>query len=262
MSETVPAVLVHGLWHGSWCWSLVAEELAARRVSSVAVDLEGHGLRSRAPSSRWTRPFDPGAYATEASPVAGVSASSAAATLVRQLERIGNGGPCVLVAHSMGGVVATIAAEQRPDLVSHLVYVAAFTPTGGRAATDYILDPAMGDIVQNQLCADPVVVGALRYDLGDPAVRDVARRTFFGDLEPQDADGALMLFTPDGPVGIPGEPVTVTRERYGSLPHSYVMCRQDRVIRPVLQQRFVCEIDAVSSYPTAVTELNQVTRPQ
>ncbi|AJC53177.1 alpha/beta fold hydrolase [Streptomyces sp. 769] len=36
-------VLVHGFWHGSWCWSRVVEQLAARGVTSVALDLEGHG---------------------------------------------------------------------------------------------------------------------------------------------------------------------------------------------------------------------------
>ncbi|MFG2793767.1 alpha/beta fold hydrolase [Streptomyces sp. NPDC048419] len=49
MQSTTPVVLVHGFWHGSWCWSLVSEQLASRGVASVAVDLDGHGLKSRAP---------------------------------------------------------------------------------------------------------------------------------------------------------------------------------------------------------------------
>ena len=64
-------VLVHGLWHGSWCWSPVATRLAASGVPSVAVDLDGHGLKSAA--------------------TAGVTATTAAASLVEQLRRIGGG---------------------------------------------------------------------------------------------------------------------------------------------------------------------------
>jgi len=60
-------VLVHGFWHGSWCWSLLTEQLAARGIPSVAVDLDGHGLKSRSPASRWGRPFDPAAFAAESS---------------------------------------------------------------------------------------------------------------------------------------------------------------------------------------------------
>ena len=33
------AVLVHGLWHGAWCWDAVREELTGRGVDSVAVEL-------------------------------------------------------------------------------------------------------------------------------------------------------------------------------------------------------------------------------
>lgn len=177
--RTHRVVLLHGFWHESWCWSLVVEELAAQGIGAVAVDLEGHGLRGRSPRSRWARPFDPAAYATEPSPPTSVTASSAASTLIDQLRRIGQGQLCVLVAHSMAGVVATAAAERAPQLVAHLVCVSAFVPVSGRSATDYIVMPEMGDQIQTQLCADPMLVGALRYDTGDPAIRDPIHRTFY-----------------------------------------------------------------------------------
>ena len=58
MTTLGPIVLVHGYWHGSWCWTAVTEELAARGLASVAVDLAGHGLDARSPAARWSRPFD------------------------------------------------------------------------------------------------------------------------------------------------------------------------------------------------------------
>src|SRR5438477_2826595 len=131
-------ILVHGLWHGTWCWSPVTELLAAQGIPSVAVDWAGHGLRSRAPGSRVARPFDSAAFAAETSPSADITATSAAADLVERVRRIGGGEQCVVVAHSMGGVVATAAAEQAPELFGHLVYVAAFAPVGGMAAADYL----------------------------------------------------------------------------------------------------------------------------
>jgi pimeloyl-ACP methyl ester carboxylesterase len=67
-------ILVHGFWHGSWCWSLVAEQLAASGIPSVAVDLDGHGLTSRSPASRWRRPFDPAAIAGEPSGTSAITA--------------------------------------------------------------------------------------------------------------------------------------------------------------------------------------------
>ncbi len=36
-------VLVHGAWHGAWCWDPVVERLRAEGISAVAIDLPGHG---------------------------------------------------------------------------------------------------------------------------------------------------------------------------------------------------------------------------
>ncbi|MGW1506518.1 alpha/beta fold hydrolase [Streptomyces mirabilis] len=257
MNFVPPVVLVHGLWHGSWCWSLVTEHLAGLGVPSVAVDLDGHGLKGGSPQARLRRPFDPAAYAAAPSPVATVTASSAAGTLIGQLRRIGGGRPCVLVAHSMGGVVATLVAERAPDLVSELVYVSAFAPVGGTSAADSLATPEnAGEMVSGLLVSDPTMVGALRQDTDDPERRDAVREVFYGDVDDATAAAAISLLGPDGPAGIAGEPVTVTAERYGAIPHTYLVCLRDKVVPVALQRRFVAEIDAVSARPTGVVEFD------
>jgi pimeloyl-ACP methyl ester carboxylesterase len=252
-----PVVLVHGSWHGSWCWSLVTEHLAGLGVPSVAVDMDGHGLKNRSPLAHWGRPFDQNAFATEPSPGPAVTASSAAATLVGQLRRIGNGRPCVLVAHSMGGVVATAVAEQAPELVSELVYVSAFAPVSGEPTAYYFTTPEnAGAAVIGLLSADPAVIGAFRMDVGDHERHPAIQEVFYGDVDDVTAAAALALLNPDGPAGIAGETLTVTAERYGTVPHTYVVCLQDKAFPVALQRRFVAEIDAVSTRPTTVRELD------
>ena len=243
--------LVHGFWHGSWCWSLVTDQLAGRGVQSVAVDMDGHGLKSRYPRSRWGRPFDPAAFAVEPSPVAGVTASSAAETLVGQLKVIGGGEPCVVVAHSMGGVVATAAAELAPELFAHLVYVAAFAPVRGLPAGAYIASPENeGSLIPDLLRADPAVTGALRIDAGDRGCHDSIRAAFYGDVDEVTAAAAIALLSTDAPAGAPAEAFTVTDGRYGAVPHTYVTCTRDNTVPIALQRRFITEIDAVSQAPT------------
>jgi pimeloyl-ACP methyl ester carboxylesterase len=262
MSTLTPVVLVHGFWHGSWCWSAVTEELAARGVPSVAVDLDGHGLRQRSPRARWSRPFDPAAYATEPAPSAPVTASSAAATLVAQIRRIGSGRPCVVVAHSMGGTVATAAAEQAPELFAELVYLSAFAPVAGRASADYIgLPENDGDLVHTLLAADPAATGSLRIDPGAADRHAAIRETFYGDVDEPTANAATALLGVDGPFGIPGEVLNVTPERFGSVPHTYLVCRQDRAVRPALQRLFITELNAISGRPTTVVELDSSHSP-
>ena len=40
---TATVVLVHGAWHGGWCWERIVDRLSAGGVRAVAVDLPGHG---------------------------------------------------------------------------------------------------------------------------------------------------------------------------------------------------------------------------
>jgi pimeloyl-ACP methyl ester carboxylesterase len=255
-------VLVHGFWHGSWCWSPVTEQLAGRGVPSVAVDLDGHGLKSRSSFSRWGRPFDPAAFATEPSGVAAVTATSAAAALVRQLEVIGGGEPCVVAAHSMGGTVATAAAELAPELFAHLVYVTAFAPVSGQPAGMYIgLPECAASMVPDLHPADPAVIGALRIDTGDRDRHAAIREAFYGDVDEVTATAAISLLSPDAPVGIAGEAFAVTPGRYGAIPHTYVTCAKDNAIPIALQRRFIEEINAISGTPTAVVELDSSHSP-
>ncbi|MEU9338476.1 alpha/beta hydrolase [Streptomyces sp. NPDC048290] len=255
-------VLVHGFWHGSWCWSRVTEQLAARGVASVAVDLAGHGLNSRPPETRWGRPFDPAAFATEPSGVRDVTASTAAAALVEQIRTIGGGEPCVVVAHSQGGTVVTAAAEQAPELFAHLMYVAAFAPVAGRPVAAYGETPEnKGELSLRLLRADPAAVGAVRIDPGDPGNHAAIRETFYADVDEATAIAAISLLSTDSPLGIPLDPFTVTPDHYGTVPHSYVVCTRDNALPVALQRRFVREIDAISTTPTKVVELDSSHSP-
>jgi len=262
MNNGAPVVLVHGAWHGSWCWSLVVEELATRGIASVAVDLDGHGLKSGSPASRWRRPFDADAYASEPSPVAFVTATDSAATLVRQVERIGHGEPCVLVAHSMGGVVTTLAAERSPALIGAVVYVSAFVPTRGRPAVEYAFSPENeGSLASAQFIGDPAMVGAVRLDTGDPSHRAALYNALYHDVPIATAEAAISLLGPDAPVGLAGEAVTVSTARFGSIPHTYVLCTDDNFVRPPLQRRMIREIDSIARASTDVVELKSSHSP-
>jgi pimeloyl-ACP methyl ester carboxylesterase len=40
-------VLIHGGFHGAWCWERVVSELRASGHDAIAIDLPGHGERNR-----------------------------------------------------------------------------------------------------------------------------------------------------------------------------------------------------------------------
>lgn len=91
-------VLVHGAWHGAWCWDAVVRELSDRGSAAVAVEL----------------------------PLTGYPDDVAA---VRQA--IGEAGDEVIVcAHSYGGMVVSAAAQGLAG-IRRLVFLAAFQPEEG-----------------------------------------------------------------------------------------------------------------------------------
>ncbi len=254
-------VLVHGAWHGAWCYERLIPELVARGHAAVARDLPAHGLNARFPTSYGVRPLDAAAFATEVSPVAGTTLDDYANSIIATIDQVRKlGQEVILVGHSMGGVAVTAVTERVPGKIRKLVYLTAFMPRSGVGATTYIHAPEnTGELVGPQLLSDPAVTGALRMDFrsSDAAYRARGKLAFYGDVSQAEFDAVENLLTPDVPVVPFATPISTTVERWGSVPRHYIKAMQDRAILPALQQRFIAEADAfVPGNPTRVHELN------
>src|SRR5512146_525690 len=105
-TRETPVLLLHGFWHGAWCWSEVLARLTAAGVRALAVDMAGHGLRARRPAAPTARPFEPAPVHADL--------DEAAALLIAQARALGGGAPVTAVAHSMGGNVLTRAVQEAP----------------------------------------------------------------------------------------------------------------------------------------------------
>lgn len=106
-------VLVHGAWHGAWCWRRVAAPLAAQGHRVHAVTLTGVGERAHLRSPLVT-------LETHISDVAGVLEAE-------ELDDV------VLVVHSYAGMLGTAIADRMPARLRHLVYVDAVVPSPGES---------------------------------------------------------------------------------------------------------------------------------
>lgn len=117
--ERPTVVLVHGAWHGGWCWQRVLPLLQAQGLAAHAVTLTGVGERAHLLSGQVR-------LATHVADVLGVIDSS-------ELGRV------LLVGHSYGGLVITGVADAllkraQPTPALHgLVYVDAVTPHPGES---------------------------------------------------------------------------------------------------------------------------------
>jgi pimeloyl-ACP methyl ester carboxylesterase len=106
-------VLVHGAWHGAWCWRHVTEALIRAGHRAHAVTLTGVGERAHllSPSITLETHITDVIQAIEAEEMTGV----------------------VLAVHSYAGMLGTAVADRMPGRLAHLVYVDAVVPRPGES---------------------------------------------------------------------------------------------------------------------------------
>lgn len=123
-------LLVHGAWHGGWCWGKVAKRLRAIDHEVFTPTLTGLGERAHllAPDIDLT---------THIEDVLGVL----------EYEDLRD---VVLVGHSYGGMVIAGVADRAPSRVAMLVYLDAFFPESGMALRDYLPGDALDEMVNSQ----------------------------------------------------------------------------------------------------------------
>jgi pimeloyl-ACP methyl ester carboxylesterase len=113
-------VLIHGAWHGSWCWTRVRRLLADKGHRVFTPTLMGIGERSHLLSRD-----------------VGLDTHVADVAKLMSWEDLRES---VLVGHSYGGIVARHVADRMPARIRSLVYLDAFVPDNGKALFDYLLD--------------------------------------------------------------------------------------------------------------------------
>ncbi|PTQ66843.1 alpha/beta fold hydrolase [Celeribacter persicus] len=113
-------VLVHGAWHGGWCWHKVIPQLLAQGHRVYAPSLTGLGDRSHL----ITPETDLGTHVSD---------------IVNLLE-FNDLKNVILVGHSYAGMVITGVAAKAAVRIGHLVYLDAFLPEDGMSLNDYMSD--------------------------------------------------------------------------------------------------------------------------
>ncbi len=111
-------LLVHGAWHGGWCWRDVAPLLRQAGHAVYTPTLTGLGERAHL-----------------ATPQTDLATHIEDVVKVLEYEELA---AVVLVGHSYGGLVVTGVADRLPDRLAHLVYLDAFVPGDGQAVLDLI----------------------------------------------------------------------------------------------------------------------------
>jgi pimeloyl-ACP methyl ester carboxylesterase len=118
INQVAKFVLVHGAWHGGWCYDEVAKRLRSKGHDVYTPTLTGLGERSHLLNDRTD-------LDTHIQDVLNV-------IKWQDLDRI------ILCGHSYGGMIITGVADAVPEKIANLVYLDAYVPKDGESIWDYM----------------------------------------------------------------------------------------------------------------------------
>jgi len=197
--QPATVVLVHGAWHGAWCFDRVVPLVRDAGVDAIAIDL---------------------ARTSFTDDVAAVRAA---------LDTVD--GEVVLLGHSYGGAVITGAGAH--PAVRHLVYLCALALDDGESCMSAATGAPGIDAISHE--GRPNLGDAIvRHDDGTSTLaRDGARECLYADVDDETFAWAYAHLTPQLTETLGAIPDEIA---WKSRPSTYVVCTDDQAVHPDLQR--------------------------
>jgi pimeloyl-ACP methyl ester carboxylesterase len=190
-------VLVHGAWHGAFCWAAVINELGKHGDHTHAVDLPGNN----------GNPFERAKVTLQLYVDSVVKFVEA-----RDLHNV------VLAGHSMAGLVMPGVVAKIPDRVKRVVFVTAMVAVDGKP----IFEPG------NPSTAPLIQLANSRYDKSLPidVMNDAFRNFFMQDAKKEMQDWVLSTLCPQ-PIQPFLDAVDMKSFHATGVPQSFLVCEDD-----------------------------------
>jgi pimeloyl-ACP methyl ester carboxylesterase len=184
-------VLVHGAWHGGWCWARVADQLQAKGHKVFTPTLTGLADRSHLMSAQ-------------------ITLDTHIDDLVN-LFKWNDLNDVVLVAHSYGGWPVSGAIEKVLPQVSSIIYLDAFMPENGQKGID------LNSPLSSKGLLDAVAKGQVS--------RPAPPASAFHIRDPKDAAWVETKLT-EQPIGVGLHPIVMTGAREKVAKKTYIRAKQ------------------------------------
>jgi pimeloyl-ACP methyl ester carboxylesterase len=200
-------LFIHGALRGAWLWDRVIPLLQKNgAVNIIALDLPGHGKR--------------------ADERADVNMSAYVNDVISCIKKK-NLSDIILVGHSMSGIIISRVAEEVPERIRHLVYLAAVVPCDGDALID-LLTKERQEKLRNLEGKASEIYGPI----------DALRPLYFTDLpDSEEKESFLKQLTPQ-PLAAFFEKIPLKRFFNLKIPRTYVLGLRDKSLPPELTRGF------------------------
>ncbi len=205
-------ILIHGAWHGGWCWEQVTPILEEQGHRVLAPDLPCMG-KDNTPLEKIT--LD--------------SWVQFVCDLARQQNE-----KVILVGHSRGGLIISQVAEYIPEHIQGLIYLTAFLIPNGAT----LLETLRQQPQPSKQPPDIVISDDKRTSTITTAS---VRNTFYNTSSEELIKRATSLLVPEPMVSFV-TPLALTDEKFGQVPRAYIECLQDMAIPISLQRSMLSKL--------------------
>ncbi len=203
-------VLVHGAWGGAWEFEEVIKLLSADGSNVVAPDLPGHGDNVK--------------------PIAEVTMDAYVQKVTDVINDLDE--KVILVGHSLGGAVISQVAEDIPQKIDRLIYVAAFLPKDGDTPLGLLQGDKDSQLLSKAIFSeDGSFVTLNDEDIGSLFLHDVEEEEevarMINGLSMKQASQPFMVAA------------RLSEENFGTVPKHFIRASLDRTMSPSLQDEMI-----------------------
>ena len=203
-------ILVHGAWGGAWEFSELSKLLAEDGSKVTALDLPGHGENKQ--------------------DIANVTMSAYVKTVVDAIKSQDK--KVILVGHSLGGAVVSQVAEEIPNLIDRLIFVAAILPANGQSPLGLMQSDEHGQLLPNVIFSEDQTYATITED----TVRNVLLNDFADTSELEQIIPNFLFEQATEPFMAEAR---LSEGKFGSVRKFYVRAGVDKVLSPKLQDRML-----------------------
>ncbi|MFQ3307516.1 MAG: pimeloyl-ACP methyl ester carboxylesterase [Candidatus Midichloriaceae bacterium] len=222
-------LLIHGAWHWSGCWYKILNSPVLTSHKIYALDNLGCGFNKIQDEGEGVSDVDMDMYTKNLSTL-----------LLNSTEKF------ILVAHSMGGVLASYLANKHPEKILKIIYVAAFICDDGGSMLDYIMLDSYQKFLKDR-DLDSTMLPEENETFLNLANKEKVIKLFYNTSDKNDYEIALRNLSASNS-NLPFMHVHKHSENFDSISKVYVECLQDNAIPIDIQKSMCAKFEGIKIY--------------
>ncbi|MDR6763669.1 pimeloyl-ACP methyl ester carboxylesterase [Flavobacterium sp. 2755] len=223
-------VLVHAAWHGAWSFDKTKKKLEESDVKVITFDLPGHGK--------------------DKTEIKDISLAAYVQKVKDEILKLNE--PVILVGHSLAGFVVSQVAEEIPDRIEKLVFIAAMIPYEGKTVFDIINADAESLLLQNLIFAEDKSWATVSEETLKNVVYNKASIEQITESAPNLVHQATQPFF---------ETVETSANAFGLIDKTYIICENDKILSSTAQRNLIQQIGITKSLTLSTGHVPNVENP-